>query len=92
MTAPNQSQPGTQSLWQPIETAPKDGTAILATGGGLDDSVQIISYLEHVGAWETSEVTLDDRDDEADGYSRPTHWQPLPTPPRSSTDTERARR
>ena len=67
--------------WQPIETAPRDGQSILATGGGLDDSVQIVSYSEHVGAWETPEATLDDRDDEPDGYSRPTHWMPLPEPP-----------
>jgi hypothetical protein len=67
--------------WQDMETAPRDGESMLATGGGLGDSVQIVSYGEHVCAWETSEVLLDDRDDEADGYSRPTHWQPLPAPP-----------
>ena len=64
----------------PIESAPKDGTRILATGGCLGDRVDVAKYLPRVGAWETWGYVLDDRDDEPDGYSRPTHWQPLPTP------------
>lgn len=64
--------------WQPIETAPQDGSAILATGGGLGLSIDIVSYNEHVGAWNATSYTLDDRDDEPDGYSRPSHWMPLP--------------
>jgi hypothetical protein len=69
------------SEWRPIDTAPRDGTRVLATGGGLDDTVEVISYNERVGAWNTENYTLDDRDDEAEGYSRPSHWMPLPAPP-----------
>lgn len=67
-------------LWQPIETAPQDGSPILATGGGLAEAVDIVTYNEQVGAWNATNYTLDDRDDEIDGYSRPTHWMPLPGP------------
>lgn len=69
--------------WQPIETAPRDGRSILAAGGGLGDEVDIVSYAPSVGCWNCSAVTLDDVDDEPEGYSRPTHWRPLPPPPES---------
>jgi hypothetical protein len=70
--------------WQPIETAPRDGTRILATGGGLDANMEVVSYLVDTGAWETPNYVLDDRDNEAEGYSRPTHWMPLPAPPKEA--------
>lgn len=68
-------------VWRPIETARRDGTRILAIGGGLGEEAQVVSYLERVGAWDADSVTLDDVDYEPDGYNRPTHWQPLPPPP-----------
>lgn len=77
------------AAWQPIETAPRDGKRILATGGGLDDTIEVIAYNEKIGAWNTENYTLDDRDDEAEGYSRPSHWQPMPTPLRSSTGSDK---
>ena len=67
--------------WQPIETAPRDGTRILATGGGLGGEVDAVKYNDHVGCWDSAEYTLDDRDDESDGYCRPTRWRRIPTPP-----------
>lgn len=67
-----------QSLWQPIETAPQDGTRILATGGGLGKEVEAVTYNERVGCWSAETCTLDDTDHEPDGYNRPTHWQPMP--------------
>lgn len=66
--------------WQPIEAAPRDGTRLLGTGGGLENTVEMISYNERVAAWDTENYTLDDRDDEAEGYNRPSHWMPLPSP------------
>ncbi len=66
--------------WQPIETAPKDGTRILAVGGGLT-AVCIVAYLPRTGAWDAGDCTLDDYDNEPQGYSRPTHWRSLPEPP-----------
>jgi len=78
--------------WQPIETAPRDGTAIILAA----------SHGVSVGWWEDSEPTFKWRfvddfdltptgccDDESDDRvpcngmhaDTPTHWQPLPTPP-----------
>ena len=55
--------------WQPIETAPMDGTDVLVWCGGT----MFIACME-VGRW------FFDRTD----YSvkpLPTHWMPLPAPP-----------
>ncbi len=60
------------SDWQPIETAPKDGTAILVWDGV---SVRVVTYMH------------DDEHGEAvwfpDGmpFVRASHWMPLPAPP-----------
>jgi len=75
----------TPDQWQPIETAPRDGTRILATGGGLESTIEIVVYNERVGSWDTPHYTLDDRDDEAEGYNRPKLWQPLPALSDTST-------
>jgi hypothetical protein len=59
--------------WQPIETAPKDGTFILACWRSTDlngDLPHVVSYTE--GEW---------RDDYGEEYMEPTHWMPLPDPP-----------
>ncbi len=53
--------------WQPIETAPRDGTPLLV----WDGDVPIIAYW-HRAAWRYSPK----------GYTcHPTHWMPLPPPP-----------
>ena len=62
------------SSWQPIETAPKDGTEILVWDG---NEHQILWWLDSVG-W----VGDDDFTDKL-----PTHWQPLPAPPDHSTSS-----
>jgi hypothetical protein len=56
--------------WQPIETCPSDGRSIIVFGGRFD----IPAVTQADGEWWNSTVgqTLG---------SRPTHWQPLPTPP-----------
>jgi hypothetical protein len=69
--------PEDRAGWQPIETAPRDGTRILARGGALDE-IEVVAYSPNVGAWATPHYTLDDRDDEPDGYNRPRFWMPLP--------------
>ena len=56
--------------WQPIETAPKDGTDILVYHP--EHREQFVCYFLG-GLWHYSLDT-------ALG-SNPTHWQPLPTPP-----------
>lgn len=68
--------------WRPIETALRHENAapILACGGGLDEPA-VVTWNDRVGAWDAPLATLDDRDEESDGYNRPTHWMPLPAPP-----------
>lgn len=79
------------SEWQDIETAPKNGTEVLLsnpTDGyvaigffvspcDLDDSLEddepdwFTTYGEHLGS------------DIGDWSTAPTHWMPLPEPPKS---------
>lgn len=56
--------------WQPIETAPKDDTNVLVFCEGL---VWVASYYH--GMW-----WFEKRDDIS--LSEPTHWMPLPEPPK----------
>jgi len=68
--------------WQPIETAPKDGTAILV----YDEGAALVTWevyrrhQEEHADW----CLMDSWQDEQGGYStvnHPTHWMPLPEPP-----------
>lgn len=60
--------------WQPIETAPKDGTPVLV----WDGSDAMVSYWSNVtgldgdGEWHTWALCAE----------QPTHWMPLPQPPK----------
>lgn len=65
--------------WQSIETAPKDGTSILATE---IDGEPVVSYFDE-GGWVYSWHAYD-------GYRHwnPTHWQPLPAPPKDTADEQ----
>ena len=85
------------NAWQPIETAPRDGTWVLLAGGECefheesDNKGRVVT-----GRW-TIEFRSNTRDplDEEFGcwqfawydsgvygeYENPTHWQPLPSPP-----------
>ncbi len=66
------------SDWQPIETAPKDGTQIL---GFADGRMAVVQWWEDFRYW--SLVVCGAYAD--DGEWWPTHWQPLPEPPASPT-------
>ena len=75
------------TTWQPIETAPRDGTRILASNG---------SKIPFVTSWdETEEIwfTFNLCFEKTTGIElisgkpayrpwNPTHWMPLPEPPR----------
>lgn len=54
--------------WQPIETAPKDGTWVLAAHASSGD--MFIVCWRGIG-WINDDM----------GECWPTHWQPLPEPP-----------
>lgn len=76
-----------QGAWQPIETAPKDGTPVIiaectelsngSTNWYIDTAVNYFETdIRSKDVWferEGSEIVCDE----------PTHWQPLPTPPLS---------
>jgi Protein of unknown function (DUF551) len=71
--------------WQPIETAPRDGTEILMTNGVDVSSGQWFS--EYGGTFDRDGApNCDERDagwmDWSGGMQPdPTHWMSLPTPP-----------
>jgi len=58
--------------WQPIETAPRDGTEILVCMEGDKDSVCIVEYFSFNWVYPTYEDT--------GIYREPTHWMPIPKP------------
>ena len=60
--------------WQPIETAPKDGTHIL--GLAYDDEEMTVIYWRYDDGWSLS-VSCEPA---SDSYFWPTHWMPLPKP------------
>ena len=60
--------------WRPIETAPRDGTEVLANTSGLGRVV--VYWDDEESQWGTGLGYLD-RD-------APTHWMPLPLPPTTS--------
>ena len=78
--------------WQPIETAPKDGTVFMVTGSDYDwpEIVRWETYDEavafHAGApgyWSYAEPLLNDVTDNP-GDEEWTHWMPLPPAPEAN--------
>lgn len=57
--------------WQPIETAPKDGTRFIAFRKGYSESMGIVWQGESMQPQAVFGVT----------FVGCTHWQPLPEPP-----------
>lgn len=72
------NQSGVTMDWQPIETAPKDGTQILAYAEG-SRGLNYFSVAEWATAKDYAPRSV------ADWFwayaIRPTHWMPLPAPP-----------
>ena len=66
--------------WQPIETAPKDGTSVLISNGV---SVGEAHYEEYAEGW----FWAGGHSTDAVDYKvwTPTHWRPLPPPPKDKT-------
>lgn len=63
--------------WMPIETAPKDGTSILifepCSNRCLYNRIYVVHYSDK--SWAES-------DGEMYSVFYPTHWMPLPNPPK----------
>ena len=76
--------------WQPIETAPKDGTRILVTGGTFrredEDEKRpawtaIVWWDSDQRVWWGGYLAQD-----VGVWYEPTHWMPLPEPPLAKPD------
>ena len=81
--------------WQPIETAPKDGTSIIAM------YIHINTEIVHAVFWmDVEEDSPGDPDDvgwwtyvwsevgrsKLEDWMTPTHWMPLPPPPKKGDE------
>lgn len=64
--------------WQPISTAPTDGTWLLTFNLGAAIP-WVLRWNEHIGAWSDDDA---DHDAAAAWDGIPTHWRPLPPPPK----------
>ena len=64
----------TEREWKPIETAPKDGTDVLAYVPETDQQF-VIYWHQHDKCWAYAVCEL------GTIYCIPTHWMPLPQPP-----------
>jgi hypothetical protein len=64
--------------WQPISSAPKDGTQVHLFGRSRD-SLDIHKPTQHVGSWSFG------RWNSGGLIVRPTHWMPLPDPPKTES-------
>jgi hypothetical protein len=77
--------------WQPIESAPKDGTAVLGVWMPFPgvftrvtgNNYGITAYDDERGHW-----NLVDDGDEPDEVMRPDYWQPLPAAPTTQPSGE----
>ncbi len=68
---------GVSMNWQPIETAPKDGTEILAARQPRQFDWWIMDVVSY--AWEDENGHWWQHD--GNRAWQPTHWMPLPSPP-----------
>jgi hypothetical protein len=68
------------SEWKPIETAPKDGTPILALYADAWGMRRYSVRYWSTGNWESGKEGWSDEWRQL-RKDQPTHWQPLPPPP-----------
>jgi hypothetical protein len=75
------------SGWQPIETAPRDGTPILGWCSRWPVPVSVCRasrdyYGNFLGSFEPEGAVVEMRLRGTTQYARPTHWMPLPAAPK----------
>ena len=70
--------------WMPIETAPKDGSLILGTDGLTVAAMWWKPQADPGFPWSMVAEWMGAAQDNAwqDGKNGPTHWMPLPEPPK----------
>lgn len=66
--------------WQPIESAPRDGTKIL---GWRDGECAVVYWATYVDGYGSTCVywRMNEHNDPTGDEWKPDLWQPLPTPP-----------
>ena len=76
--------------WQPIETAPRDGSGILVIDSNAEAPQAGSAWFVH-GFW----TAVDPEGFESDvrllrslAWAEPTHWRPLPDPPLNPSDAQ----
>jgi hypothetical protein len=72
-------------VWHPIETAPKDGTCILAFWTPMNGEKVIGAHYGLTKFYEGYWVCAEDSSIE---WTIPTHWMPLPAAPSTATDVK----
>lgn len=85
--------------WRTIDSAPKDGTAVLVYFARLNfgaDLGRLRNHVEHValgwyedGTWYEAGTAHDMFESWREAEQLPTHWMPLPAPPGSDHDGSR---
>ena len=70
-------------MWQPIETAPKDGTNILIYGNWTTDMKGAMNEEKEIliAHWVYDEWFVEGSEMYAPTVTNATHWMPLPEPP-----------
>jgi len=68
-------------IWQPIETAPKDGTVIIVYGK-FPYKVNVQTVFYQTAAWESDEFKAGWTNASSSWLADVTHWMPLPEPPK----------
>jgi hypothetical protein len=69
-------------LWQPIETAPKDEMVLVWSEDGWAICAELVSMSDYGGYDDFGECYMWVSDDDLRLLFFPTHWMPLPEPPR----------
>lgn len=64
--------------WQPIQSAPKDGTRILVTQESSETYLGDEGPFHHVAWWQTDNFNVTEFMDRDGRRISPTHWMPLP--------------
>lgn len=72
--------------WMPIETAPKDGREVLLWLGSPWSKVEKARWYAPWKNWQAGVIPADPVREDCYGIGSavPTHWQPLPTPPKEN--------